>query len=333
MNAQAIGQQAGAPMPRDLRLPALRRFAFAITILNIIGRLFLGFEPSWAHMFAAMATAYTLETSFEWIDARANNRTPSFMLRGKIGFIDFLLAGHITALACSMLTYGGDRIYPAVFATTVGVCSKFIFRAPVGKGVRHFFNPSNTGIAVTILVFPWVGVAPPYQFSELLGSGGDLIIPFVFIIAGTFLNAKFTKKLPLIAGWLIVFALQAVVRHYIFGTWLEASLSTMTGLAFLLYTFYMVSDPATTPADPRRQFMFGASVAVVYGLLMAFHIVYGLFFSLMIVCGIRGIYLLASSAFAQAGATVGAPSMVPMGAGSESPALATAAVDSGRASD
>ena len=37
----------------------------------------------------------------------------------------------------------------------------------------------------------------------------------------------------------------------------------MTGMAFLLFTFYMVTDPATTPRAPLPQFAFGVAVAAV----------------------------------------------------------------------
>jgi hypothetical protein len=59
-------------------------------------------------------------------------------------------------------------------------------------------------------------------------------------------------------------------------------------VAFILFTFYMVTDPATTPSAPRAQVAFGASVAAVYGLLMAAHVVFGLFFALSLVCAARG---------------------------------------------
>jgi hypothetical protein len=41
----------------------------------------------------------------------------------------------------------------------------------------------------------------------------------------------------------------------------------------------------------RNQIVFGFSVAAVYGALMASHIVFGLFFSLAIVCSVRGAWL------------------------------------------
>jgi hypothetical protein len=47
-----------ASAERDLRLPALRRFAVAITLLNVFGHTVLGFEQSWAQPLAALVTAY-----------------------------------------------------------------------------------------------------------------------------------------------------------------------------------------------------------------------------------------------------------------------------------
>jgi hypothetical protein len=44
---------------------------------------------------------------------------------------------------------------------------------------------------------------------------------------------------------------QALLRHWLFGARLESALLPMTGAAFILYTFYMVTDPATTPSDTR----------------------------------------------------------------------------------
>jgi hypothetical protein len=50
----------------------------------------------------------------------------------------------------------------------------------------------------------------------------------------------------------------------------------------------MITDPGTTPFKAKAQFMFGSSVAVVYGVLMLFNVVYTLFFAVCIVCAIRG---------------------------------------------
>ena len=43
------------------RLAGLRRFAIAITFLNILGHTFLGFEQSWAQPFVSLLAAYLME--------------------------------------------------------------------------------------------------------------------------------------------------------------------------------------------------------------------------------------------------------------------------------
>jgi hypothetical protein len=277
--------------PKD-RLGGLRRFAVAITVLNILGHTFFGFEQSLAQPLIALATAYSIEILLELVQAWSQKRRPQFM-GGYMKLLDFLLPAHISGLAVAMLLYANERLWPVAFATAVAIGSKAIFRAPVGRGVRHFYNPSNFGISVTLVLFTWVGIAPPYHFTENLDRIGDWLLPGIIIFTGSFLNWRFTHKLPLIAAWLGGFVLQAVIRSWLFDTPLVAALLPMTGMAFILYTFYMVTDPATTPQGKLAQIFFGAGVAATYGLLMASHIVFGLFFALTIVCTVRGLGLYA----------------------------------------
>ncbi|HEU4713931.1 MAG TPA: hypothetical protein VFS76_20360 [Pyrinomonadaceae bacterium] len=279
---------------RTDRLGGLRRFAVAITILNILGHAFFGFEQSLAQPLVALASAYSVELLLEFIDARLNRRQLRFMGGGPRRVVDFLLSAHITALACAMLLYANERLGPVIFASVVAIGSKCVLRAPTGNGTRHFFNPSNFGITATLLVFAWVSVAPPYQFTENMIGAGDWILPAVIVCTGTFLNARFTHRLPLIAAWLAGFVAQAGLRSLLFDIPFEAGLIPMTGVAFILYTFYMVTDPATTPGGRREQIAFGFSVAAVYGLLMMAHVVFGLFFALSIVCAVRGLWMFAT---------------------------------------
>jgi Na+-translocating ferredoxin:NAD+ oxidoreductase RnfD subunit len=278
---------------RSDRLGGLRRFAVAITVLNILGHAFFGFEQSFAQPVVALVSAYSVELLLELIDARCNRRPLRFLGGGPRKFVDFLLSAHITGLACAMLLYANERLGPVMFASVVAICSKCLLRAPAERGTRHFFNPSNFGITVTLVTFSWVSIAPPYQFTENMTGIGDWILPVVIVCTGTFLNARFTRRLPLIAAWLGGFVAQAAARSLLFGTAFGAGLIPMTGVAFILYTFYMVTDPATTPSGRRDQIVFGLSVAAVYGLLMVAHVVFGLFFALTIVCTVRGLCMYA----------------------------------------
>jgi hypothetical protein len=275
---------------RDLRFGALRRFAVAITLLNLAGHTILGFEQAWAHLVVSILTAYAVELTIEFIDARAADRRPRYA-GGVRNAIDFLLSPHITGCAVAMLLYAGGRVAPVAFASAVAIASKALLRAQTPFGNRHFLNPSNFGITVTLLLFPEVGIAPPYQFTEYLRGPADIILPLIIVGTGSLLNGKFTRKLPLIGGWLAAFALQAVARSLSADTSVVSALLPMTGVAFILFTFYMITDPATTPAGPVPQMLFGAAVALTYGALMLSHVVFGLFFALTVVTAVRGLYL------------------------------------------
>jgi hypothetical protein len=186
-----------------------------------------------------------------------------------------------------------------------------LFRAPAGRGTRHFYNPSNFGITITLLLFGWVGIAPPYQFTENLDKIGDWLLPSIIICTGSLLNAKFTRRIPLILAWLGGFFVQALIRSLVFDLPLIPALLPMTGMAFILYSFYMVTDPATTPSKKRSQIAFGAGVAAAYGLLLTAHVVFGLFFALTMVSTIRGGSMYALARAAQRGRSRSAPVSAP----------------------
>lgn len=274
------------PPARGLR--ALRTFAGAITALTVVGHLFLGFEQSWLQVLVAVATAYCVEVVLELVDSRARGEEPRWR---RAPGLDWLLSAHITGLAVALLLYSSDRLLPFALAAGAGIASKRILRANWGGRERHFMNPSNLGISLTLILFPWVGIAPPYHFTEELVGLGDWALPAVIVVSGSMLNGRLTGRLPLVLAWISGFVLQAVARSIVTGTPLVAGLLPITGVAFILFTFYMVTDPSTTPSAPGDQVLFGLAVAIAYGLLMALHVVFGLFFGLTLVCALRGVRL------------------------------------------
>ncbi len=293
--AEAAPAVTAPPKPvrvdaKDPRYLALRNFAISMSIFNIFGYTLLGFEQPWLWPFLALALGYTLEIVIERIAAWANRRPPAYSGNGFWGLYTFLLPAHITALACNMLLYANDNFWPIAFGIAVAIGQKAVFQAPIKGRMRHFMNPSNLGITVTLLAFSWVNIAPPYHFTEHVPDAVRIMVPLILLNAGTVLNTMLTKKIPLILGWLGTFVIQAILRAEIWDVSIWGALGPMTGVAFLLFTNYMVTDPGTTPTAPRHQFMFGMGVALVYGVLMEFNVVYTLFFATAIVCAVRGIY-------------------------------------------
>ena len=270
--------------------PGILPFAVAITVLNVLGHTWLGFEQAWLTPFVSVGAAYLSELGIElaingWAKAR---------FRGSLRhLLVFLLPAHITGLAVGMLLYTNERFVVVAFAAALAIFSKVLLRAPVPgapAGVSmHYMNPSNLGIAATLLLFSdWVGVAQPYQFTENVSGALDWILPLLIVCSGSLLNWRATKRITLVLAWLAGFVLQALARWLLSPQDIWTLLEPMTGLAFVLFTFYMVSDPMTTPRTRQGQVIFGLATAAVYGLLTHAGIVFGLFFSLCLVCAARG---------------------------------------------
>ncbi len=167
-----------------------------------------------------------------------------------------------------MLLYSNERLWPIAFAAALAIGSKVLFRAPVAPGrTQHIFNPSNLAVACTLVLFPQVGFAPPYHFTENLVGMWDWILPGIVLVTGLIIHSLFTGRMPLVVAWVLGFALQAQIRAYLFDIPPLVPLAPMTSAAFILFTLYMIPDPATTPIQSWRQALFGFAVAMVYGLI------------------------------------------------------------------
>ena len=267
---------------------ALRRFAAAITILTIVGHGYLGFEQSMAQPVVALATAYGMQLLLEWIHAKTNGMTPRFY--GGVGrFIDFLLPAHIAALAVAMLLYFNDRLWIVCFATSVAIASKFVLRVPTATGSRHFFNPSNLALSATFFLVPSVGFTMPWQWTTEISGIADWLFPVVIFVLGSLLHIKYASRIWVVISFLIAFVVQAVFRGFSPDVNMLTALAPATGVPAAIFTFYMAPDPATSPAGRNEQLVFGASIAIVYMVLMYLHVVFALFYALTIVCMLRGV--------------------------------------------
>jgi hypothetical protein len=270
---------------------ALWYFTTLLVIWNILGHTVLRFEQSHAQTLAGLATAISVQILLEWVDARAHRRPVRFG-GGWKNFVNFLPPAIIPGLAVPMLLASSDLLWPVVFATTLAIASKVLIRVPVGNGRwQHLFNPSNFGLAVTFLLFPWITVAPGYHFTGNVTGWGNFIVPAVILLSGIVVHALFTGRLPLVLAWLVGFVVQAAVRIWVFDMPLLLPFMPFTSAAIIVFTLYMIPDPATTPLRTVDQILFGFAVAVAFGVLIVSHVVYTLFYALLVVSLGRGLIL------------------------------------------
>jgi enediyne biosynthesis protein E5 len=278
---------------RDPRT-GLRTSATVATVFTILGHTVLGFEQPVSQVFVALATGYSCALFFEWVDARACGCTPNFLGGGFRKVLDFLLAPHMTSITLSFLLYFGQRLWIMALTVALAIGSKHVLRVRVNDRLQHFMNPSNFGMAIVLVAYQWTGIIP-WGFTVEVFGVWDLLVALAVVTLGMRLNILFTGRMPSIVSWIGTFVVLAVIRSWLRSSPLWADLVVLTGIPMVFFTFYMITDPQTSPSRFRSQIVFGASIAIVYHLLLMLHVQYMMFFSVTVVCAARGLFLFMAS--------------------------------------
>lgn len=180
-----------------------------------------------------------------------------------------------TALSLSLLLRA-DSIGPLMLAGLIAIGSKFALRL----NGKHIFNPSNFAIVAMLLMTDDAWTTPgrwgtTLWFAILIAGAGSIVarrasrldVPLVFL--GTYAALLFGRAL-----WL--------------GDPLSIPLLRLQSGALILFAFFMITDPKTTPDGPRLRAAFAAGAAfIAYILAYQFYISDGVFYALAGLCLIR----------------------------------------------
>jgi Na+-translocating ferredoxin:NAD+ oxidoreductase RnfD subunit len=183
------------------------------------------------------------------------------------------LSAYLTAMSIGILLESYDwRIY--LVAAAWGVLSKYLVRNKEG----HFFNPSNFGLVMALLLCPHIAsIAPGSQW------GADYRIAAAIIVLGLLMMYRI-RRLELALAWLGGYAAMSLLRMALGQGGLVFALGPMTGAEFALFTFVMLPDPKASPPTPKGRIAWGLAIAVLDGLMRYFEIRYSPFYSLFICC-------------------------------------------------
>ena len=215
------------------------------------GILVLGFEQSWATPLTAILTAIGVSMILDWLDAWARGRRDALSREPRrfpefpAGLPDSRFCLRHVAL-CQRAALARDLRRRSVDGLEGDAA-----RAGRQRTLRSTSSiPRTSASQPRSCSFPQVGFAPPYHFTENVRGLWDWGLPGAVLITGVIIHALFTGRLPLVGAWLGGFVLQGVFRAWFFGTPLFVPLMPMTSAAFILFTLYMIPDPATTPLKP-----------------------------------------------------------------------------------
>lgn len=263
--ASGIGMNTNAPVSDSLPGKRDPRWIFGglLLLYAIAGFTVLGFNRDPQQVFTTLLACVVLEVGFA---------------RVLVGRWIFPLSAFITGLGLSLLVnYPHDpflMFLPAFFA----ISSKYLLT----QGGRHRFNPGLCGLlAALVLGGGKFATSPPYQWGDQP------------LVAGLFLGAAacagFVGKIhrnPLIISFLVSFLLLTALRAWLMRWHLPPVTllqGTLTSPAFFLFTFYMITDPKTSPQGTRAQIVWGIAVAVLDLLLHLKSSLATLFYALFLV--------------------------------------------------
>jgi enediyne biosynthesis protein E5 len=190
-----------------------------------------------------------------------------FWGRKNIPFLQRFKNGIPSALISSFglsLLLKTNFLWVAVFAAAVSILSKYIIRI---KG-KHIFNPSALGIVAAIFLTGKAWISP--------GQWGSGIVLLFAVCCLGFIVVSKVQKLDVTLAFLITFAGLIFIRQIIYLGWpIDHFIQSISTGSLLLFSFFMITDPKTTPNHSIARIVWCMAIAVVAFYLTTFKFMNG----------------------------------------------------------
>lgn len=155
----------------------------------------------------------------------------------------------VTSLGLCILLKS-NSLWMMVLASAIAIGSKFILRHQ-GK---HFFNPANIGIALTILFTEQAWISPAQWGSTSL---------LILLIGGLgFFVCTRVQRMDVALAFLGTFFILNFWRSIVYLQWdYDVLIQQFSSGNILLFTFFMITDPVSTPTKRPVRIAWGIAVA------------------------------------------------------------------------
>jgi Na+-transporting NADH:ubiquinone oxidoreductase subunit NqrB len=152
----------------------------------------------------------------------------------------------------------------AVLASLIMVLSKYLLKI----NGKHIFNPSALAIAATVWFTGNAWISPGQW-----GSGTVLIFG---VCSLGFIVTTRVQKLDVSLAFLGTFAALVFTRQIIYQGWpLDYFIQSVSTGSLLLFSFFMITDPKTTPNHPAARIIWSMCIAGIAFYLTAFKFING----------------------------------------------------------
>jgi enediyne biosynthesis protein E5 len=156
----------------------------------------------------------------------------------------------ITGLSLSLLLRAEDPWLHAL-AAVIAIGSKFVFRID-GK---HIWNPAGFAIVVLLFTAPGVWISP--------GQWGSAVWFAALLCFFAILVLHAARRSDVAIFFLGSHAALLLARAWWLGDPLAIPIHQLQSGSLLIFAFFMISDPRTTPDSRLGRFIFALSVALL----------------------------------------------------------------------
>jgi len=183
-------------------------------------------------------------------------------LRGQTGWRSWGLSILISALSICLLLRTG-HVHTSLMAAFFTVISKYVFRF----GRKHIFNPSAFGIAATLFVSGDAWLSPGQW-------GNGVVLFFLVLTLGTIVVTR-VQKLDTSLAFVVTFGALLYWRQVLVLGWPQDYFwHSISSGSLLLFSWFMISDPKTSPDHPLARVLWAMGIAAVSFYLSAFQWMY-----------------------------------------------------------
>ena len=195
----------------------------------------MGLGMNIAGLFLVIAWSLTLQYIFDQTVLRAFNwRSAS-----------------ISALSLTLLLKS-ESLTVWLMAPVFTIAPKFLLK----HHGKHFFNPTNIGIVLCLLIFNDHSWISPGQW------GRDTFFIFALIFAGAFVSIR-SARIDTALYFLGFHLLFLIIRTLWLGDPFVIAFHRVQNISLLIFTFLMISDPRSTPDSRTGRIVFCAIVAAI----------------------------------------------------------------------
>ncbi len=213
----------------------------------------LEWSADWLHYLSSVGGCLL----FTWLAESIRHRRPMALI-GETGFMSWGFSVLISAMSLCLLLKT-NHWYTSILASLLTVSSKYVFRI----AHKHIFNPSAFGIVATILLSNDAWLSPGQW-------GNDAIILFTVLTLGTIVVTR-VQKLDVSLAFLLTYIGLLYWRQVIVLGWpMDHFIHSISSGSLLLFTFFMISDPRTSPRHPMARIGWAMGIAVLSFYLAVF---------------------------------------------------------------